>query len=126
MQGTLNTKIFLHYAVVFGNSHSQNCIKMNYCSLKHLCPSVCNDRLLSKQLLSFPSPQPGLGGWMLYLSCSIHEGGVQIKVPAQTQAPQLAGTSAVSSACSASAMMALRPAPVPPLWCCTMGFSFSD
>lgn len=38
--GALNAKIFLHYAAVFGNSHLQNCIKMNYFSLKHLCSSV--------------------------------------------------------------------------------------
>lgn len=45
---------------MFGNSHLENCIKMNYFSLKHLCLSVCNDRSPSEPRLPSPAPTMGL------------------------------------------------------------------
>lgn len=45
---------------MFSNSHLENCIKMNYFSLKHLCLSVCNDRSPFEQRLPSPAPTMGL------------------------------------------------------------------
>lgn len=45
---------------MFGNSHSESCIKMNYFSLKRLCLSVYSNRSPSEQRLSSPAPTMGL------------------------------------------------------------------